>query len=205
MRGFLVQPFAHLPGSGENASTFTWVPFDALLRVESATTITVFACFGEVSVTARRTVRGEYWSTVRTFLPFTKTATRPLRGPATYHMAKRRPFTPYRADAPVTVVVWSTPPWAAVVFFSAHADETGAAAAGEAGVTSGRARHAATITGGSRRMASPYRRAGRRCRHPKARTALALMAFTPFDSSGSFHFSRSKRCPSSMFTVHAVS
>lgn len=67
--------------------------------------MTVFVCFADVSVTARRTVRGEYWSTVRTFLPFTKTATRPFEGPATYHIAKRLPTTLYSAEAPVTVVV----------------------------------------------------------------------------------------------------
>lgn len=204
-RGFFVQPLAHRAGNGEKASTFTRVPFDALLRVESATTMTVFDCLSEESVTARRTVRGEYWSTVRTFLPFTNTATLPFRGPATYHIAKRRPFTEYSADAPVTVVVCRAPPCAAVDLVSAHAESTGAAATDTGCAKSGSARQATTTRKGDLRTRSRYRRPPPRCRHPKARTARALIALTPFDSSGSFHFSRSNRWPSSMLTVHAVS
>ena len=93
IRGDLTHPFEHRVPGGENASTLTRVPLDALLRVESATTITVLSFFGDVSVTDLRTARGAYWSTVRTLRPFTNTATLPLRGPATYHSANRLPLT----------------------------------------------------------------------------------------------------------------
>jgi hypothetical protein len=58
--GDLTQPFAQRIALGEKASTVTFVPFDFLFLVDSATTITVFFDFARVIITARRIVLGEY-------------------------------------------------------------------------------------------------------------------------------------------------
>ena len=58
--GDFTQPFVQRTAFGENASTVTFVPFDFLFFVDSATTITEFVDFARAITTARRIVFGEY-------------------------------------------------------------------------------------------------------------------------------------------------
>jgi hypothetical protein len=86
---------------GPNASMLTVVPFEFRLRVDSATAMTVFFVLDDLIMTALRVVREAYWSSTRTFLPFTKMATLPFFGPATNHRANDLRLTSNNADAPV--------------------------------------------------------------------------------------------------------
>ena len=61
----------------EKASTFTFVPLDRLLRVDNATTCTVFTDLVPRSATDLRVAFGAYWSMVVTRRPFTNTANFP--------------------------------------------------------------------------------------------------------------------------------
>ena len=108
--GFRVQPLAHDLVVGENASTFTFVPADREFFVDSTTSCTALSGFVPERATARLTARGAYWSSVRTRLPLTSTATLPFDGPATNHIAKRGPRTANVADAPVSEAVWKARP-----------------------------------------------------------------------------------------------
>ena len=202
-----MQPFAHRTAEGEKASTFTVVPRERRFRVDNATTLTSFVDVVEVNATALRTVRGDHWSPVRTRRPFTNTATRPLRGPATNHIAKRFPPTAKRADAPVMVVRCIDPPCAAWVLTAVHADCTSTAAdTGRTGSTVAPRRSAAmAVVVALRGMPTRYRRPRRAWRQPKARTARVRIAFLPVGEFGTVHFSRSNCCPSFIFTVQAVS
>ena len=100
--GFLLHVDPHFEGVVENASTMMRRPFDALLRVASTMIVTRFTLAVLVNTDDRRTVRGEYWSSVRTRFPFTKIAALPLVLVAVYQSAKVGPFTVNTAVAPVT-------------------------------------------------------------------------------------------------------
>jgi hypothetical protein len=88
----------------------TRVPFEALLRVDKAITVTLLTAFARVNTTARRIVRGAYWSTMRDRLPFMKTAARPFLGPAVNHIANDLPLTVKDKAAPVDVVAHTDRP-----------------------------------------------------------------------------------------------
>lgn len=120
--GFLWHPAAHLAAVGEIASTFTFVPELARLRVERTTTRTSFTDLEPRRDTARRRGVGEYWSTVRTRTPFTSTAILPFAGPATYQSANERRPTLNTAEAPVPLAVWNSPPCAVRLFDEIHVD-----------------------------------------------------------------------------------
>jgi hypothetical protein len=105
----------------EKASTFTFVPLDRLLRVDNATTCTVFTDLVPRSATDLRVAFGAYWSMVVTRRPFTNTANFPCAGPATYHMANVFRLRENDALAPVVDAARSAPPCAVRLFPTDHA------------------------------------------------------------------------------------
>ena len=155
--------------------------------------MTRFFVLFERSMTALRVVRGEYWSTTFTFLPFTKMAALPFFGPATNHSANDLRLTSNSADAPVMEVECTEPPWAMETARDFHADGTGTDGTDDACATAGIMTDAAARRPMSRGVRIPprYPCTANGQRQPNARTALVRMAFTPFAASGTFHFSRS--------------
>jgi hypothetical protein len=92
------------------------MPRELLLRVDKTMTCTTLVFLVPLRRTERFIALGEYWSTVATRLPFTKTASFPLAGPATYHIRKVLRLTLKVADAPVREAVWNEPPRAVLLF-----------------------------------------------------------------------------------------